>query len=67
MQDSVEGRNRLGQDKLEGGVRLVMETEFDPKGDQPTAIAELADGVLQGERDQVLLGATGTGKTFTMA
>jgi excinuclease ABC subunit B len=54
-------------DKLEGGKRLVMRTEYDPAGDQPRAIAELAEGVQTGERDQVLLGATGTGKTFTMA
>ncbi|MEM1278096.1 MAG: excinuclease ABC subunit UvrB [Pseudomonadota bacterium] len=59
--------NRMGQEKLEGGVRLEMVTPFDPKGDQPTAIVELAEGVMEGERDQVLLGATGTGKTFTMA
>ncbi|MCH1386179.1 MAG: excinuclease ABC subunit UvrB [Rhodobacteraceae bacterium] len=44
-----------------------MNTEFEPAGDQPNAIAELSAGVLTGERDQVLLGATGTGKTFTMA
>ncbi|WP_136634547.1 excinuclease ABC subunit UvrB [Pseudooceanicola onchidii] len=53
--------------KLEGGKRLVMQTSFDPAGDQPKAIQELSGGVLDGERDQVLLGATGTGKTFTMA
>lgn len=53
--------------KLEGGKRIVMHTEFSPAGDQPTAIAELVDGVQTGERNQVLLGATGTGKTFTMA
>ena len=40
---------------------------FRPAGDQPTAIAELSGGITDGERDQVLLGATGTGKTFTMA
>ncbi|QPM92061.1 excinuclease ABC subunit UvrB [Pseudooceanicola algae] len=55
------------REKLEGGQRLVMQTEFTAAGDQPTAIAELTQGVLDGERDQVLLGATGTGKTFTMA
>jgi excinuclease ABC subunit B len=55
------------RDKLEGGVRLVMNTEFKPAGDQPTAIAELSQGVLDGEQNQVLLGATGTGKTYTMA
>ena len=57
-------RTRL---KLEGGKRLVMQTEFEPAGDQPTAIAELTEGVTSGEQNQVLLGATGTGKTFTMA
>ncbi|MEB8388301.1 excinuclease ABC subunit UvrB [Rhodobacteraceae bacterium KMM 6894] len=55
------------RNKLEGGKRFELVTEFDPAGDQPTAIAELTQGVLDGERDQVLLGATGTGKTFTMA
>ncbi|HGG06368.1 MAG TPA: excinuclease ABC subunit UvrB, partial [Aliiroseovarius sp.] len=53
--------------KLEGGKRLVMHTPFKPAGDQPSAIAELVAGVQAGEQDQVLLGATGTGKTFTMA
>ncbi|SMX31565.1 excinuclease ABC subunit UvrB [Actibacterium lipolyticum] len=53
--------------KLEGGKRFVMHTDFSPAGDQPTAIAELSEGVRNGDRDQVLLGATGTGKTFTMA
>ncbi|MDB2407846.1 excinuclease ABC subunit UvrB, partial [Jannaschia sp.] len=53
--------------KLEGGKRFRMATEFEPAGDQPTAIVELSQGVNDGERDQVLLGATGTGKTFTMA
>jgi excinuclease ABC subunit B len=57
----------LTRPKLEGGKRFVMQTEFAPAGDQPTAIAELAGGILAGEHDQVLLGATGTGKTFTMA
>ncbi|MGY6635499.1 MAG: excinuclease ABC subunit UvrB, partial [Alkalilacustris sp.] len=53
--------------KLEGGRRFVMHSAYEPAGDQPTAIAEIAAAVLAGERDQVLLGATGTGKTFTMA
>ncbi|MEZ5870016.1 MAG: excinuclease ABC subunit UvrB [Defluviimonas denitrificans] len=57
----------LTRPKLEGGRRFVMKTDFAPAGDQPTAIAELSGGVADGERDQVLLGATGTGKTFTMA
>ncbi len=53
--------------KLEGGKRFVMHTEFEPAGDQPTAIKELSEAINSGERNQVLLGATGTGKTFTMA
>jgi excinuclease ABC subunit B len=57
----------LTRPKLEGGKRFVMQTPFQAAGDQPAAIAELAAGVMAGERDQVLLGATGTGKTFTMA
>jgi excinuclease ABC subunit B len=56
-----------GREKLEGGRPFVMHSEFQPAGDQPTAIAELARGLKGGEREQVLLGATGTGKTFTMA
>ncbi|MGB5558032.1 MAG: DEAD/DEAH box helicase family protein, partial [Paracoccaceae bacterium] len=57
----------LTRPKLEGGRAFVMKTDFTAAGDQPTAIAELTKGVDDGERDQVLLGATGTGKTFTMA
>ena len=41
--------------------------DFQPRGDQPRAIGQLTEGVLRGERDQVLLGVTGSGKTFTMA
>ncbi|MBN2740410.1 MAG: excinuclease ABC subunit UvrB [Rhodobacteraceae bacterium] len=57
----------LTRPKLEGGKRFVLHTEYSAAGDQPTAIAELSKGIEEGERDQVLLGATGTGKTFTMA
>ena len=57
----------LSKPKLEGGRRFTLSTPFQPAGDQPTAIAELTAGINAGERDQVLLGATGTGKTFTMA
>lgn len=46
---------------------LKIESAFTPSGDQPTAIAELVEGLQRGERDQVLLGVTGSGKTFTMA
>ncbi|MBR6010327.1 MAG: excinuclease ABC subunit UvrB [Alphaproteobacteria bacterium] len=44
-----------------------LESEYKPMGDQPTAIAELVDGVKNGRKSQVLLGVTGSGKTFTMA
>lgn len=55
------------REKMEGGKRFELVTEFEPAGDQPTAIAELSEGITDGERNQVLLGATGTGKTFTIA
>ncbi|MEM7056428.1 MAG: excinuclease ABC subunit UvrB [Pseudomonadota bacterium] len=59
--------NQPNHEKLEGGHRLVMQTPFQPAGDQPTAIEELVEGIKDGDQDLVLLGATGTGKTFTMA
>ena len=54
-------------DKSEGGIALDIVSEFEPQGDQPEAIRELVAGVGEHERDQVLLGVTGSGKTFTMA
>ena len=54
-------------EKSEGGRRFVMHSAFEPAGDQPAAIAELVAQARAGERDQVLLGVTGSGKTFTMA
>ncbi len=53
--------------KIEGGKAFKIVSDYSPAGDQPTAIAELVSGVSAGERDQVLLGVTGSGKTFTMA
>jgi excinuclease ABC subunit B len=47
--------------------RFQLETDFELRGDQPQAIAQLVDGLSRGERAQVLLGVTGSGKTFTMA
>ena len=55
------------REKLECGKAFNLVSEFEPAGDQPTAIAELSEGINEGERNQVLLGATGTGKTFTIA
>ncbi|WP_040589269.1 MULTISPECIES: excinuclease ABC subunit UvrB [Sphingopyxis] len=54
-------------DKVEGGKRFELVSDYSPAGDQPTAIRELVDTAREGERDQVLLGVTGSGKTFTMA
>ncbi|ALJ12232.1 excinuclease ABC subunit UvrB [Sphingopyxis macrogoltabida] len=54
-------------DKVEGGKRFELVSDYEPAGDQPTAISELVSTALDGERDQVLLGVTGSGKTFTMA
>jgi excinuclease ABC subunit B len=54
-------------EKSEGGVPLVIKSEMEPKGDQPAAIAELVEGVARHDRTQVLLGVTGSGKTYTMA
>ncbi|WP_354292254.1 excinuclease ABC subunit UvrB [Sphingomonas sp. PvP055] len=53
--------------KAEGGKRFKLVSDYTAAGDQPTAIAELVAQTEAGERDQVLLGVTGSGKTFTMA
>ncbi|MDX2158093.1 MAG: excinuclease ABC subunit UvrB [Hyphomicrobiaceae bacterium] len=54
-------------EKSEGGVRFEIRSDYEPKGDQPQAIRELVAGAIEHERNQVLLGVTGSGKTFTMA
>ncbi|MET0183748.1 MAG: excinuclease ABC subunit UvrB [Caulobacterales bacterium] len=54
-------------EKLEGGKKFKLVSDYTPAGDQPTAIAELVEGAKKGDQDQVLLGVTGSGKTFTMA
>ncbi len=54
-------------EKSEGGRPLVIKSDFEPKGDQPQAIADLVEGARRHDRTQVLLGVTGSGKTFTMA
>jgi len=54
-------------DKSEGGKKFELVSDYAPAGDQPNAIAELVAGIEQREHDQVLLGVTGSGKTFTMA
>jgi excinuclease ABC subunit B len=54
-------------DKSEGGRKFVIKSDFVPRGDQPAAIKDLVEGVKRHDRTQVLLGVTGSGKTFTMA
>ena len=54
-------------EKSEGGQPFVIKSEYEPKGDQPTAIADLVEGIQRNDRTQVLLGVTGSGKTYTMA
>ena len=53
--------------KAEGGKPFKLVSDYEPAGDQPQAIKELVEAAAAGERDQVLLGVTGSGKTFTMA
>ena len=53
--------------KLEGGKKFKLTSPFTPAGDQPTAIKQLREGLLANQKNQVLLGVTGSGKTFTMA
>ncbi len=60
-QDSILGK------KLEGGIKLSTVTDFKPAGDQPEAIKKLISGIKNKSNEQVLLGVTGSGKTFTMA
>ncbi|WP_156850718.1 excinuclease ABC subunit UvrB [Bartonella refiksaydamii] len=54
-------------EKSEGGIPFQLETSFEPAGDQPQAIKTLVEGIEKDERTQVLLGVTGSGKTYTMA
>ncbi|HET6520906.1 MAG TPA: DEAD/DEAH box helicase family protein, partial [Geminicoccaceae bacterium] len=63
----AEDPRRAAADRPEAGIPFQLESEFEPAGDQPQAIAELIEGLSAGARDQVLLGVTGSGKTFTMA
>src|SRR5688572_11380882 len=49
------------------GRRFELTSDFEPRGDQPSAIAEMTEGILRGDKHQVLLGVTGSGKTFTIA
>ncbi|HBQ23250.1 MAG TPA: excinuclease ABC subunit UvrB, partial [Alphaproteobacteria bacterium] len=65
--DNFQPHRPVRPSKSEGGQNFNLVTSYQPAGDQPHAIQELLDNIQRGERDQVLLGVTGSGKTFTMA
>ena len=64
---AVQNKNPAISPKLEGGKKFEMKTDFKPAGDQPEAIKQLVNGANKDQLSQVLLGVTGSGKTFTMA
>ena len=63
----IQSKNPEISPKLEGGKKFKLVTDFKPAGDQPKAINKLVNGAIKNEFNQVLLGVTGSGKTFTMA
>ena len=63
----IQSKNPEISEKLEGGKKFKLVTDFKPAGDQPEAIKKLVNSANKGEFNQVLLGVTGSGKTFTMA
>lgn len=63
----MESKGDFERPLSEGGVPFALKSDYQPAGDQPKAIEELTQGLTKGERDQVLLGVTGSGKTFTVA
>ncbi len=63
----IQSKNPQISEKLEGGKKFKIKSDFKPAGDQPEAIKKLVQGTKKNEFNQVLLGVTGSGKTFTMA
>ncbi len=63
----IQSKNPKISGKLEGGKKFKIKSDFKPAGDQPDAIKKLVNGANKEEFNQVLLGVTGSGKTFTMA
>ena len=63
----IQSKNPEISGKLEGGKKFKIKSDFKPAGDQPEAIKRLVQGAKKNEFNQVLLGVTGSGKTFTMA
>jgi len=64
---NLEIANSQVHKKLEGGIKFQIKSDFQPDGDQPQAIKKLLENLKKEKREQVLLGVTGSGKTFTMA
>ena len=65
--DNLEANNAPVRKKLEGGIRFKIKSNFQPAGDQPEAIKKILKNLKDKQSEQVLLGVTGSGKTFTMA
>ena len=65
--DNLESNNAPVKKKLEGGIRFKIKSDFQPAGDQPEAIKKILKNLKDKQSEQVLLGVTGSGKTFTMA
>ncbi|NDH59437.1 MAG: excinuclease ABC subunit UvrB [Proteobacteria bacterium] len=63
----IQSKNPKISGKLEGGKKFKIKSDFKPAGDQPEAIKKLVNGANKDQFNQVLLGVTGSGKTFTMA
>jgi len=63
----IQSNNSFLKNKLEGGKKFKITSDFNPAGDQPQAIKKLIKKAKNGDNNQVLLGVTGSGKTFTMA
>ena len=63
----LEANNALVRKKLEGGIKFKIKSNFKPSGDQPEAIKKILANLKDKKNEQVLLGVTGSGKTFTMA
>ncbi|MDA9740795.1 excinuclease ABC subunit UvrB [Pelagibacteraceae bacterium] len=65
--DNLEANNSPVRKKLEGGIKFKIKSNFQPAGDQPEAIKKILKNLKDKQSEQVLLGVTGSGKTFTMA
>ena len=63
--DNLEANNSPVRKKLEGGIRFKIKSNFQPAGDQPEAIKKILKNLKDKQSEQVLLGVTGSGKTFT--